>query len=614
MRFAVQEERTALRPVGPNYKWIALSNTTLGMFMATLDSSIVIISLTAIFRGIKLDPLQPGNSSYLLWMLMGYMVVTAVFVVAFGRIGDIFGRVRMYNLGFAAFTLGSILLSLTWSTGSAGALELISLRVLQGIGGALLMANSTAILTDAFPLEERGRAMGINMVAAMAGSFVGLVVGGVLADINWRLVFWVNVPFGIVGTVWAYFKLRELGVRTPAKLDWWGNLTFAVGLIMILVGITYGIEPSGGHSMGWQSPFVLLLLIGGLALLALVVWVEQQVADPMFHLSLFRIRAFTTGNGAGLLASVARGGLQFMLIIWLQGIWLPLHGYSFADTPLWAGIYMLPLTAGFLLAGPASGWLSDRFGARPFATAGMLLAGLSFGLFLLLPANFAFPLFGLLLLFNGISMGLFAAPNTTAIMNSVPAGERGVSSGMRATFQNCGMVLSIGLFFSLMIAGLSSSLPHTLYGGLTAQGVPAALATKIAGLPPVGSLFAAFLGYNPIQQLLGPQVLHSLPAASANYLTGKTFFPQLISGPFITGLRITFLASMLMCLLAAAASWLRGGKFAHTESDTILAPRMTLGIDASSVEARETRAAIEPSGTPASGLSKAALHGERLEE
>lgn len=553
------------RQVGPSYKWIALSNTTLGMFMAVLDSSIVIISLPAIFRGIKLDPLQPANTSYLLWLLMGYMVVTAVLVVTFGRIGDIFGRVRMYNLGFAAFTLGSILLSLTWSTGPAGAMELILLRVLQGIGGALLMANSTAILTDAFPVSERGLAMGINMIAALAGSFVGLVVGGILAVINWRLVFWVNVPFGIVGTVWAYLQLREIGIRTAARLDWWGNLTFAAGLIMVLIGITYGIQPSGGHTMGWQSPFVLTMLVGGLALLALFVLVEQRVKDPMFQLGLFKIRAFTFGNLAGLLSSMARGGLQFMLIIWLQGIWLPIHGYPFEQTPLWAGIYMLPMTAGFLIAGPVSGWLSDRYGARPFATGGMVLAALSFALLLLLPADFVYPVFGLLLAFNGISMGLFAAPNVAAIMNSVPATERGVSSGMRATFQNSGMVLSIGIFFSLMIVGLSNSLPQTLYSGLTAQGVPAEAARQIANLPPVGSLFAAFLGYNPIQQLLGPQVLHSLPSASASYLTGKTFFPQLISGPFMAGLRITFSASLVMCLLAAGASWLRGGKYAPNQ-------------------------------------------------
>jgi MFS family permease len=533
--------------------------------MAALDSSIVLISLPAIFRGIHLDPLQPSNIGYLLWMLMGYLVVTAVLVVTFGRLGDIFGRVRMYNAGFVVFTLASIALSLTPWAGAAGAMWLIVMRVVQGVGGALLMANSTAILTDAFPAEERGMAMGVNMISAIAGSFIGLIVGGLLADVHWRLVFWVNVPVGIFGTVWAYAKLKEVGVKTMAKLDWWGNITFAAGLIMVLVGITYGIQPYGGHTMGWSSPWVLFELFGGGALLLAFCVIETKVPDPMFHLDLFRIRAFSMGNAASLLGSIGRGGLQFMLIIWLQGIWLPLHGYSFESTPLWAGIYMLPITVGFLLAGPVSGWLSDRYGARPFATGGMALAAASFALLMALPANFAYPVFALLLLANGIGFGLFAAPNTTGIMNSVPARQRGAASGMRATFMNCGMVLSIGVFFSLMIIGLANVLPHTMYNGLVANGVPPDTAHAIAGLPPVGSLFAAFLGYNPMEKLLGPHLLGTMPAANAAHLTGKSFFPQLISGPFIHGLRIAFTASLVMCLIAAAASWLRGGKYVHVE-------------------------------------------------
>jgi MFS family permease len=547
------------------YKWTALSNTTLGVFMATLDSSIVIISLPAIFRGIHLDPLHPSNIGYLLWMLMGYLVVTAVLVVTFGRIGDMFGRVRMYNAGFAVFTVASIGLSLTPHIGAAGAIELIAMRVVQGIGGALLMANSTAILTDAFPVAQRGMAMGINMIAAMAGSFVGLVAGGLLADVHWRLVFWINVPFGVFGTVWAYAKLREIGSRVEASIDWWGNVTFAVGLISVLVGITYGIQPYGGHTMGWTSPFVVATIGGGLVLLGLFAWIETRVDDPMFDLSLFRIRAFSAGNAAGLLASVGRGGLQFMLIIWLQGIWLPLHGYSFESTPLWAGIYMLPLTIGFLISGPLSGWLSDRYGARPFATGGMLAAAVSFGLLMVLPVNFGYPAFLALLLLNGIGSGLFAAPNTTGIMNAVPARQRGAASGMRATFMNSGMVLSIGLFFSLMIAGLASSLPTTMERGLTANGVPPATAAHLAHLPPVGSLFAAFLGYNPMHTLLGDEVLAALPPDKAAHLTGKTFFPELISAPFKHGLAIAFTASLLMCLVAAAASWLRGSTYVHAE-------------------------------------------------
>jgi MFS family permease len=549
------------QPSGDRYKWTALSNTTLGIFMATLDSSIVIISLPAIFRGIKLDPLAPGNVGYLLWMLMGYLVVTAVLVVTFGRLGDMFGRVKMYNLGFAVFTAASIGLSLTpvlAHHAARSALILIVLRVVQGIGGALLMANSAAILTDAFPPDELGKAMGISMFAAIAGSFIGLVLGGLLADINWRLVFWVNVPFGLFGTVWAYLKLRELGAKTRARIDWWGNITFAAGLIMVLIGITYAVMPYKTHTMSWGRPFVLDMLLGGLAVLVAFVYVERRVPHPMFDVSLFRIREFAAGNMAGLLSAIGRGGLQFMLIIWLQGIWLPRHGYAFERTPLWAGIYMLPITVGFLIAGPVAGWLSDRYGARLFATGGMLLGAATFGLLMLLPADFSYPAFAVLLLLNGIGFGLFTAPNTASIMGSVPASQRGAASGMRATFMNSGMVLSIGLFFSLMVLGLAASLPHTMYNGLIAQGVPADSATRLAHIPPVGSLFAAFLGYNPMKALLGPGLLAKLPAGKAAFLTGRQFFPSLISGPFIKGLRIAFSASLVMGLIAAGASWMRG--------------------------------------------------------
>jgi MFS family permease len=543
------------------------------MLVATINSSIVIISLPAIFRGIHLDPLRPGNVSYLLWMLMGYLVVSAVLVVAFGRLGDIYGRVRMYNAGFLVFTGASIALAFTPGVGSAAALELIALRIVQGVGGALLMANSMAILTDAFPVRERGMALGINQVAALAGSFLGLLIGGLLADTNWRAVFLVSVPFGIFGTVWGYLKLREGGQRGQGRIDWAGNLTFGIGLIAVLVGITYGIQPYGGHTMGWTSPLVLTLLLGGAALLGAFLVVERRSDDPLFHLDLFRIRAFSAGNLAGLLASVSRGGLQFMLIIWLQGIWLPLHGYSFASTPLWAGIYMIPLTLGFLVAGPVSGWLSDHYGARPFATGGMLLTAASFAALTLLPIDFPYWVFAVLLLANGIGSGLFAAPNTAGIMNAVPARQRGAASGMRATFQNAGFVLSIGLFFSLMIAGLAARLPTTLYDGLTANGVPSASAERIAHLPPVGSLFAAFLGYNPIRTLLGPAALEHLSPAQVANLTGTSFFPRLIAEPFQHGLAIVFLAALVMSLVAAAASWLRGGRYVHEELEAPEAAR-----------------------------------------
>jgi MFS family permease len=559
---APAQQNAARSAVGSRYKWIALSNTTLGVLMATVNSSIMLIALPNIFRGIGINPLQPGNTTILLWMIMGFIVVTAVLVVSFGRLGDMFGRVRMFNMGFAVFAAFSILLSVTWLQGEAAGWYLIIMRIFQGVGGAMLFANSAAILTDAFPANQRGMALGLNQVAAIAGSFIGLVLGGVLAPVSWRLVFLVSVPFGIGGTVWSYLKLKELGVRRPAKLDLGGNLTFAAGLIAVLVGITYGIQPYGGHVMGWTSPLVLTLIIGGLVVLAIFCYIETRVKEPMFNLSLFRIRPFTAGNIAALLSGLGRGGLMFILIIWLQGIYLPLHGYSFEDTPLWAGIAMLPLTVGFLIAGPLSGFLSDRFGARPFATGGMVIAALSFGLLEILPVNFTYWQFAGILLLNGIGMGLFASPNRAGIMNSLPADRRGVGAGMSATFQNSAMVLSIGIFFSLIILGLSSSLPAHLFAGLTAQGVPAPAANQLAHLPPTAVMFAALLGYNPIQMLLG-STLSKLPASHAAFLTGHSFFPSLISAPFQAGLDIAFDFAIVACLIAAVASLLRGKRYIH---------------------------------------------------
>jgi MFS family permease len=547
---------------GSRYKWIALSNTTLGVLMATINGSIMLIALPDIFRGIGVNPLQPGNTSLLLWLIMGYLVVTAVLVVSFGRLGDMFGRVRMFNLGFAIFAVFSVLLSVTWLHGTPAAWYLIGIRILQGVGGAMLLANSSAILTDAFPTNQRGLALGLNQVAGIAGSFIGLVLGGLLGPVDWRLVFLVSVPFGVMGTIWSILKLKELGIRKPARLDWWGNVTFGAGLIAVLVGITYGIQPYGSHTMGWTSPLVMSLIGGGVIVLVIFSIIETKVTDPMFHLNLFRIRPFTAGNLASLLAGLGRGGLMFILIIWLQGIYLPIHGYGFSQTPLWAGIAMLPLTVGFLVAGPMSGFLSDRFGARPFATGGMVVAAASFFLLELLPVNFAYWEFAVILLLNGIGMGLFASPNRAGIMNSLPPGQRGVGAGMSATFQNSAMVLSIGIFFSLIILGLAGTLPHTLSHGLIAQGVPHADAARIAGLPPVSIMFAALLGYNPVQTLLG-HALTKLPASHVAFLTGHSFFPSLISAPFESGLRIAFDFAAAACLVAAVASLLRGGKYVH---------------------------------------------------
>lgn len=566
-RSQARAARAARDTARPHYKWIVLSNTTIGTLMATINVSILLIALPDIFRGVGINPLTPSNTGLLLWLIMGYTVVTAVLVVGLGRLGDMYGRVRMYNAGFAIFTFFSIALSITWMHGTTAVVWMILMRVAQGVGGAMLMANSGAIITDAFPVTQRGLALGLNQVAAIAGSFLGLVIGGLLAPIEWHLVFLVSVPVGLFGTVWAYLRLHDIGTRRQARMDWWGNATFAVGLIAVLVGITYGIQPYGTHTMGWTNPSVVAALVGGVGVLVAFVVVETRVEDPMFHLDLFRIRAFTAGNLASLLSSLGRGGLMFILIIWLQGIWLPLHGYSFESTPLWAGIYMLPLTIGFLVAGPLSGWLSDRFGARAFATGGMVVAAGSFVWLLVLPVDFVYWQFGAALLVNGLGMGLFAAPNWAGIMNSLPPHQRGAGAGMSATFQNSAMVLSIGIFFSLMIVGLSSSLPGTLSSGLIAQGVPTAAAAQVASLPPVGVLFSSLLGYNPIATLVGPTVLGHLPAANAQFLTGKAFFPHLISGPFHNGLGVAFAFAIAACVLAAVASAMRGRRYVHAEAD-----------------------------------------------
>jgi MFS family permease len=544
------------------YKWIALSNTTLGVLLATLDASITLIAMPDIFRGIHLDPLVPSNSFYLLWMILGYLVVSSVLIVSLGRLGDMFGRVRTYNLGFVIYTVASLLLTVDWMTGRAGATYLIVFRIVQGIGGACLLANAAAIITDAFPANQRGMALGINNIVGVSGMFVGLVLGGLLAPIDWRMVFLISVPVGLFGTVWGYLKLEERSEPRRASIDWAGNVTFALGLVLAMVAVTYGIRPYGTHPTGWGSPKVIGLLAGSVLSLITFAIIEKRVAEPMFRLPLFRIRAFTFGTLSTFLAAVARGGLMFMLIIWLQGIWLPRHGYTFTETPLWAGIYMLPLTFGMLIAGPTSGVLSDRYGARPFATGGMVAAAVSFGLLMLLPIDFPYPLFALILLLNGISMGMFASPNRAAVMNSLPPADRGAGGGMNQTFQNSAQVLSIGIFFTLMIVGLSSTLPHALTTGLESHGVPASTADQVAHLPPVSILFAAFLGYNPIQHLVGPHVLGALSAHDQAALTGSAFFPNLISDPFRTGLHSAFAFAIVACLVGAGASLLRGGRVA----------------------------------------------------
>jgi MFS family permease len=542
-----------------DYKWIALSNTTLGVLLSAITGNIVLISLPAIFNGMHVNPLSPSGANYMMWMLMGFNLVTATFLVSFGRVSDRYGRVKLYNLGFAVYTVASILLSMVPEAGGTGISIMIGLRLLQGIGAGFLFSNSTAIITDAFPSNERGGAMGINQIFSVGGSILGIIVGGLLSVVHWRWVFLVSVPVGIAGTLWAYFKLKELA--TPDRrqsTDWWGNLSFAVGLTILLLAVTLGIMPYGKSPMGWGNPLVWGGMILGGVLLILFVIVELKVKYPMFDLKLFKLRAFAAGNVSLFLSTLARGGFQFIVIVWLQGIWLPLHGYNFEDTPLWAGIYMMPMMAGFFLAGPLCGRLSDRYGARGFATGGMMIAVVCFLLLNLLPANFSFAPFCAILVVMGIGNGMFAAPNTAAIMNALPADKRGVGSGMRGSFMNTGQVLSMALYFAILLYGMSRHLPAALSSSLLAAGVPSTAAAQIAALSPSGALFAAFLGYNPMANLIPHSIMAGLPAATQQTLIGHNFFPNAIAPAVMASLHVCFWMSAVLALASAAASWMRG--------------------------------------------------------
>ncbi len=556
-----------------HYKWIALSNTTLGVLMASINGNILLISIPAIFNGIQLNPLSPDAFQYLLWLLFGYNIITATLLVTFGRLSDMFGRVKLYNLGFLIFTIGSILLFLVPSTGAAGALELIGFRIVQAIGAAFLFSNSAAILTDAFPSNERGKALGINQVALLVGSLLGLVLGGILAVVDWRLVFLVSVPVGIVGTVWSYFKLRELGKPQKGQtIDVLGNATFAIGLTLLLIGATYGLLPYGNSVMGWGNPYVIASMVVGVLLLAAFVFIEKVAKDPMFRLELFKIRMFSAANIAGILGSMARGGVFLLLIILLQGIWLPLHGYNFEDTPFWSGIYLIPMLIGFVAMGPLSGWLSDKHGARILATGGMVISGIAFILLAVLPFNFTYIEFAIILLMMGLGGGMFAAPNIASIMNSVPPETRGAASGMRATMQNTATTASLAIFFTIVIFSLASSLPHALSGAITTAGASPVVAADVANIPPTTALFAAFLGYNPVKAILA-----MLPANDTTHLsnqtistiTGNSWFPNAIAPSFLQSMDAAFYIGAVLSFLAAIASMLRGKRYVHGETETL---------------------------------------------
>ncbi len=568
------------------YKWTAMTTVFIATLIGSINMMIILIAIPSIFNGIHINPLN--SFPYLLWILMGYMLVVAILLLSFGRLSDMYGRVKMFQLGFLIFTVGSILLYFTPSTGDAGALEIIIFRMIQAVGGALFMANSAAILSDAFPSDERGKALGINTVAGMSGNILGLVLGGILAIFNWRYIFLVSVPFGLIGTILSYYKLKELSIKAiKTKLDIWGNLTFVSGITLLLIGVTYGLIPYGNNPMGWNNPWVIASMSLGLISLILFPIIETRVESPMFNLNLFKIKSFTFGILATLLSGLARGGAMILIIILLQGIWLPLHGYSYASTPFWAGVYLMPLIIGMIVMAPISGILSDKYGPRWIATTGMALVTLSFLLLIAIPSNFSYLELGLILLVMGIGNGMFGSPNNASIMNSVSAEDRGVASGMMFTMFNTATPASIAIFFTIVVIGLTQRFPEAMTSSLASIGA-VQLAPIISNIPPTGALFSALLGYNPVAGILStlPAPLVALiPHSTLNTLTSTTWFASTFENAFIPSLKISFYIAAIISAIAAILSALRGEKYIHNDEPLKTASKADL--NPSTLESKE---------------------------
>ncbi len=547
------------------YKYTVLTNTMLGALMASINMNIVMITLPSIFRGLNINPFAPGEFVYLLWILMGYSIVLASILVTFGRVSDLYGRARMYTWGFIIFTIASVLLSIVpGNSGNNGALMLIVFRMVQAVGAGFLMVNSTALLTDAFPIYERGKAMGINQISFIVGSLLGLILGGFLSGYDWHLVFIVNIPFAIAGTIWSIFKLKETAEKQKVHMDIWGNVSLALSLILISLGFTYTLEPYGNSQMGWGSPYVIASFIVGIIFLIAFVFIERRVKGPLFNLSLFRIRPFAYGNLSLLLSSLGRGAVMFLVIIWLQGIYLPLHGFSYTQTPFWAGIYMLPMLLGMVIFGPIGGALTDKYGARIFATSGMIVTSIGLFLLTLLPYNFNAIQFELIIFLIGIGGGLFAAPNTTAIMNAVASKDRASANGMRMTINNVSSTISMAIFFSITITIFSQKLPSAMISSATAIGVPYQLALRLSNIPPSGALFGAFLGVNPIS-VIPSQLLSTLSPSTLAALESSTFFPKVIGPSFMVGLSYSIYIALALSILGAVFSALMGERYVHEE-------------------------------------------------
>lgn len=419
-----------------SYKWIALGNTTLATLIASLDLNIIFIALPTIAS--ELDT----SLFTMVWIIIGYSLVTGSILLNLGRLGDIFGRVNLYTLGFIVFTVGSGLCSISQSGE-----QLIVFRIVQAVGAAFLFSNSIAILTDSFPSNERGKALGINQIAMVLGSILGLVAGGFLTSyLGWRSIFWINIPIGVIGVIWSYKYLKELGSISREKIDWLGNAAFAAGLFFILAGITI-------WSFGIISNFLIifLLIFGGFSLLIIFGLIEKYISKeyPMFHFSLFKIKTFLGGNIAIFLNSIARGNFIFLISIYLQGALVNL-------SPVETGTYLIPVFVTLAIFGPLSGWLSDKYNSRFFSALGLFISGIGF-LFLTqlqIKANFIELLLPFILI--GAGMGMFASPNRASIMNSVPRRRRGVSASTGTTLFYVGRTLSVGISFLIMTSLVSS--------------------------------------------------------------------------------------------------------------------------------------------------------------
>ncbi|MGC8608394.1 MAG: MFS transporter [Thermoplasmata archaeon] len=548
------------------YKWIALSNTTLGQLMATINTSIIIVALPPIFRNIDLNPLSPVSFPYLLWSIISYMIVISSLLVTVGKLSDIFGRVRLYNLGFAIFTLGSILLFILPGHGVSAALELIIFRMVQAIGGSFLMANSLAIITDNFPEKERGFAVSINSLASVAGVSIGIVVGGIVSVIYWRYVFLISVPIGIFGTAWSYIMLKDNSKKKTESLDLPGNFFFVISLVLLLLGSTYGITPYRKSPMGWANPFVIAAFIGGMVAMIIFIFIEKHAKNPMFRLDFFKIRSFSIGNFTGFVSAMGMMGLMYMLTVLLQGVWLPLHGIPFYMTPFWAGVYMLPATVSMAIFGIVGGKLSGRRSIKILTTMGLLISSVSFVLLATLPYNFYYIYLALYLIIFGMGYGLFNSPNIANVMSSVPSENRGVAAGMLNTMRNVGYGASMAVFFSILIYGLSIYLPGNMQSSLSVAGAGGIL-SYLTSMPPTVALFSAFLGIDPIPSILSTipaNVVDKIPSSALRIITGSKWFSSVLAPALGNSFAMVFYIVAGITFASAVISLFRPSSKNHT--------------------------------------------------